>query len=148
MNPHHTPDPHGQDDSPPADAHTARPPGSAADPADAEHGDGDTPVSLVHVRGLADLIAAVPYVLTYHPHDAVVVLAFAGPRLAVTASLPLPSAPRVALAAHSVNRVLAGVSANPEDPAADRLTRALVVGYGTARIDLGPNGAVATPSRS
>ena len=137
MNPHHTPDPHDQNDSPPAHPHDARPPSPAADPADTEPGAGagDTPVSSVHVHGLADLIAAVPYVLTYQPHDAVVVMVFAGPRLAVTAALPLPPDPRVTLAAHSFNRVLAGALTNRQDPGADGATRALVLGYGPATID-------------
>jgi Domain of unknown function (DUF4192) len=134
MNPQH-PDPHRSDGADPFRRHDAQQPQPTASPADAGLGDSGELVPVVRIGGLADLIATVPYVLTYVPADAVVVMAFAGRRLTVTACLPLPPAAQAFSAARHLNRVLAQASRDLHRPGAGGVTHALVVGYGTPVID-------------
>ena len=134
MNPQH-PHPHRHDGAEPFRRQDARRPDPNANPTGAGIGDSGELVPLVRVGGLADLIATVPYVLTYVPAEAVVVMAFAGRRLTVTACLPLPPAAQVAPAVRHLNRVLAQASRDPERPGTGGVTHALVVGYGTPAID-------------
>ncbi|HEY6797274.1 MAG TPA: DUF4192 domain-containing protein [Kineosporiaceae bacterium] len=97
-------------------------------------------VPLVRVGGLVDLIAAVPYVLTYAPADAVVVMAFVGDRLRVTACQSLPAPSDVRVAVHHLDRALAracseGAGNKQPGGLGAKVTHALVVGYGDAGID-------------
>ena len=79
----------------------------------------------VTLRTPTDVLAAVPYLLGFHPTDSVVVVGLYGRQVVfnVRADLPAPGVPpdEVALLADDMARVLAG----------HRADRALVVGYGS-----------------
>ncbi|HEV7897016.1 MAG TPA: DUF4192 domain-containing protein [Planosporangium sp.] len=84
------------------------------------------PTSRVILHTPTDLLAAVPYLLGFHPADSVVVVGLTGTRVVFTAraDLPRPAAPpNEALAlADQLGEVLAG----------QRVDMALIIGYGEA----------------
>jgi hypothetical protein len=84
------------------------------------------PTSRVTLHTPTDLLAAVPYLLGFHPADSVVVVGLAGTRVVFTAraDLPTPEAPpdQALALADQLGEVLAG----------QRVDTALVIGYGEA----------------
>ncbi|GAA1802268.1 DUF4192 domain-containing protein [Planosporangium flavigriseum] len=84
------------------------------------------PTSRVTLHTPTDLLAAVPYLLGFHPADSVVVVGLAGTRVVFTARADLPTSqapPDEALAlADQLGEVLAG----------QRVDIALIIGYGEA----------------
>lgn len=81
-----------------------------------------TEPSKVTVKSPADLIAAVPYLIGFHPSSSVVALAFRGPRLEFAARHDLPARPE---RAGSLARHLIAVVAR------QGMTRVAVICYGT-----------------
>ncbi|GII22161.1 DUF4192 domain-containing protein [Planosporangium mesophilum] len=84
------------------------------------------PTSRVTLHTPTDLLAAVPYLLGFHPADSVVVVGLTGARVVFTAraDLPPPDAPpdAVLALADQLGEVLAG----------QRVDVALIIGYGVA----------------
>ena len=105
----HVPDPRSEptDQHRPANhdgAPAGSPPPGGPGSSDLDHAAGWRPT--VRLRDLPDLIAAVPYMLTYVPQDAVVLMVLDGPRLKVTAALPLPISTPAAVTAAQLNALL------------------------------------------
>ncbi|MFB9234583.1 DUF4192 domain-containing protein [Plantactinospora siamensis] len=81
------------------------------------------------VRSPADLIAAVPYLLGFHPSDSLVVVALRGPRVEFAARVDLPEPPSGPVGAAPADRVSGAGRADPRTRAtvgsrADPLDRA------------------------
>jgi hypothetical protein len=86
----------------------------------------------VRLGGLGDVIAAIPFLLTYVPADAVVMMAFAGARLLTTACLSFLAPEDVGPQVRRLNHLLTHGIPDSFDGG---VTHVVVVGYGTDRID-------------